>query len=403
VPKVSVINPNETAKSWKASKREPTVHLYVSGVEGDAGALAGARVGDFALSLEIVPVNEWINPEELSDAVAAVIQVDPDTPSSIKRFQKLAAAVSIPLIAAAYEPPLALVRSLIRAGAHDVLPLPLTLDELETSIATLADRLSAPSARGSVENGKLVSVIKSVGGVGATALLTQLAIRFAANEAAHNREACILDLDVQFGDVAFQLGLQPKLSLADLLEAGGRLDGDLIRATTTEHRSGLKLVAAPTEMMPLEGLSNEHLMRIVELATHEFGTVFLDLPTNWTNWSLSFVARSDLVLLVTELTVAGLNRAKRQLELLESQGLGNLDVRIVVNRFEKSLSRQIRPSDVRAALHRDVAYTVGNDFALIRTAIDRGVPISELKRKSAIGKDLDLLDSGISAALGLER
>src|SRR5205085_4197593 len=137
----------------------------------------GARVCDFPLSLSIVPVTDWIDPEQLATAVMAVVQVDPDAPSSVKRFQKLAQAVDIPLIAAAYEPPLALVRSLIRAGAHDVLPLPLTLDELETSIATLADRLSAPSARGSVENGKLVSVTKSVGGVGATALLTQLAIR----------------------------------------------------------------------------------------------------------------------------------------------------------------------------------------------------------------------------------
>ena len=66
----------------------------------------------------------------------------------------------------------------------------------------------------------MVSVIKSVGGVGATALLSQLAIRFAENEASCGREACLIDLDVQFGDVAFQLGLRPKLTLADLLEAG---------------------------------------------------------------------------------------------------------------------------------------------------------------------------------------
>ena len=400
---MSVINPNETAKSWKTSKKEHAVQLYVSGVEGDAGALAGARVCSFPLSLNIVPVTDWIDPDEISSAVAAVVQVDPDTPSSVKRFQKLAQAVSIPLIAAAYEPPLALVRSLIRAGAHDVLPLPLTLDELETSVAALGDRLEAASTTSATANGKLVSIIKSVGGVGATSLLTQLAIRFAASEQAHGREACVIDLDVQFGDVAFQLGLQPKLSLADLLEAGARLDGSLIRATATEHRSGLNIIATPPEMMPLEGLSNDHLMQIVECATREYGTVFLDLPANWTNWSLSFVARSDLVLLVTELTVAGLHRAKRQLDLLESQGLGGLDLRVIVNRYEKSQARTIRPADVRAALGRDVAYTVGNDFALVRTAIDRGIPLSEVKRKNAIVKDLDVLDAGISAALGLER
>jgi len=401
---MSVINPNETAKSWKTSKREHSVQIYVSGVEGDAGALAGARVANYPLNLSIVPVTDWIDPDEISGAVAAVIQVDPDTPSSIKRFQKLAQTVSIPLIAAAYEPPLALVRSLIRSGAHDVLPLPLTLDELETSIALLGERIDAAvAAKGATQTGKLVSVIKSVGGVGATALLTQLAIRYAAKEGQRGRATCLLDLDVQFGDVAFQLGLQPKLSLADLLEAGNRLDGELVRATTTEHSSGLKVIAAPREMMPLEGLSNDHLMQIVDCATLEFSTVFLDLPTNWTNWSLSFVARSDLVLLITELSVAGLNRAKRQLALLESQGLGGLDIRVVINRYEKSQARTIRPSDVQAALGRDASYTVGNDFALMRTAIDRGIALTDIKRKNALVKDLDILDSGIAAAFGLER
>jgi len=400
---MTVLTPNETAKSWRTNKREASVLLYVSGVEGDAGALAGTRVAGHPLNLCISPVTEWIDAEEVAGAVAAVVQVDPDTPASIKRFQKLADAVETPLIAAAYDPPLALVRSLLRAGAHDVVPLPLAPDELEAVIANLPNSASKAEAHHDVRVGKLVSVIKSVGGVGATALLTQTAVQFAAKEATHDRETCLIDLDVQFGDVAFQLGLNPRLSLADLLEAGGRLDGSLIRATTTEHRSGLKVISAPHEMMPLEGLSSDHLLQIVEAATREFGTVFLDLPTNWTNWSLSMVARSDLVLLVTELTVAGLNRAKRQLELLESQGLGSLEIRIVVNRYDKALARTIRPADVRAALGRDIAFTVSNDFPLVRSAIDRGVAISELKRKSAVAKDLQLLDSGIAAALGLER
>jgi len=400
---MSVINPNEAQRSWQTAKREAAVQLYLSGVEGDSAELVAARVAGFPLSLNVIPVTDWIDPEELSAAAAGVVQVDPDTPSSIKRFQKLVQAVQVPLIAAAYDPPLALVRSLIRAGAHDVVPLPLNIEDLEASLAPVADELSNRHSAVGTANAKVVSVIKSVGGVGATAMVSQLAIRFAANEAAHGRGACLIDLDVQFGDVAFQLGLQPKLSLADLLEAGARLDGSLVRATTTEHQSGLRVIAAPPEMMPLEGISSEHLTQIVDLATREFGTVFVDLPTNWTNWSLSLVARSDLVLLVTELSVAGLNRAKRQLRLLDSQDLSGLDVRVIVNRFDKSQSRTIRPADVREALGRDVAYTVSNDFLLMRAAIDRGVPIGDIKRKSAVAKDLETLDVGLAAALGLER
>jgi len=400
---VSVITPNETALNWKANKREQGVHLFLSGVEGDAAELAATRVAGLPVHLSILPTSDWINPEELGGAAAAVIQVDADSAASMKRFQKLATSTETPLIAAAYEPPLALVRALLRAGAHDVVPLPLSIEELEASLAPLTAQLNKRSDAAAVANAKLVSIIKSVGGVGATALVSQLAIRFAEHEAAMRREACLIDLDVQFGDVAFQLGLRPKLSLADLLEAGARLDGDLLRATTSEHSSGLKVIAAPDQMMPLEGISDEHMMRIAEMATREFGTVFIDLPTNWTNWSLSLVARSDLIVLVTELTVAGLNRARRQLSLLQSQDLGALDVRVVVNRFEKSQTRTISLGDASKALGRDVEFMVASDPPLMRSAIDRGVPINEIKRKTALGRDLDVLDAGIAAALGLER
>ncbi|HEX5237999.1 MAG TPA: pilus assembly protein CpaE [Sphingomicrobium sp.] len=400
---MSVINPNETALSWKANKREHNVHLYLSSAGGDAASLVAARVAGFPLSLSIAGTSDWIDPQELAGASAAVIQVDADSQGSIKRFQNLAKAVDTPLIAAAFEPPLALVRSLIRAGAHDVIPLPLSAEELEASLAPIRDEIAKRDEAATASHAKLVSVIKSVGGVGATALLTQMAIRFAEREKACGREACLIDLDVQFGDVAFQLGLRPKLSLGDLLEAGSRLDGALLRSTTTDHPSGLKVISAPVDIMPLEGMPSDHLLQIVDVATREFGTVFVDLPSNWTNWSLSLVARSDLVLLVTELTVAGVNRARRQLDLLESQELGSLEVRVVVNRFDKVMARTVRPADVVEALRRDIAYTVSNDFALMRTAIDRGVPIDEIKRKSAIAKDLDGIDAGVAAALGLER
>ena len=400
---MSVINPNETAKSWHAQKREASVQLYLSGADGDAAALVGARVAGFPLSLNLLAETDFIDPEDLSHAAAALIQVDRDNPASIKRFQKLASVTATPLIAAAFEPPLSFVRALIRAGAHDVVPLPLDIAELEASLAPIRDQLAKQEQSARAGTGKTISIIKSVGGVGATSLLTQFGIRFAEREAACGRETCLIDFDVQFGDAAFQLGLRPKLSLADLIDAGSRLDGDLLRATITDHASGLKVIASPPEMMPLESLSSEQLLEIVELASQEFGTVLVDLPTNWTNWSLSLLAQSDLILLITEMTVPSLLRARRQLELIKDQDLQDLDVRVVINRYEKGLLRTVNLDDVEESLGRGVSYTIANDHAVMRSAIDRGIPIAEVKRKSALGKDIDLLDAGIAAALGLER
>jgi len=400
---MSVINPNETGKSWRTHRREATVQLYLSGAHGDAAALVGTKIAGFPLALSLLAESDRIDPEDLALAAAAVVQVDQSSPSSVTRFEELAGATKTRLIAAAYEPPLAFVRSLIRAGAHDVVPLPLEVSDLEASLAPIRDELAKQDQMARVGAAKTVSIIKSMGGIGATALLTQLGIRFAQNEAKFGREACLIDLDVQFGDAAFQLGLRPTLSLDDLIEAAGRLDGELLRATTAEHSSGLKLIAAPPSMIPLESLSSELAIEIVELAKREFGTVFLDLPSNWTNWSLSLLAQSDLVLLVSELSVASLHRARRQIELIRSQELEDLDLRIVINRFEKGLLRTVRPGDVRNALGKDIGYTIANDHPLMRSAIDQGLPIAEVKRKSAIGKDIAELDEGIAAALRLKR
>ena len=400
---MTAMNREETGRSWHAEKREASVQLYVSGADGDAALLVGARVGGFPLSLNLISPTDPIDPAGMASAAAAVIQVDPGMPASIDRFQKLAGETDVPLIAAAYEPPLALVRLLMRAGAHDVVPLPLAVDDLELSIAALDQEISSRAKSVDARRAKLVTAIKSVGGVGATALLGQLGIEFARSEAQRGREVCLLDLDLQFGDLAFQLGLDTSLTIADLIAAGPRLDGDLLRATATTHSSGLKVITAPPMVMPLDSTTSDHMFQIVDLAQREFGTVFVDLPSNWTNWSLSLLARSNIVLLFTELSVASLNRAKRQLDLIHAQELGNIDVRVVVNRFEKSLLKTIRASDVHEALGREIAFTVQNDPGVMNAAIEQGIPLSEVKRKSAVGKDILAIDAGIAAALGLER
>lgn len=395
---------HDTGTSWRPQRREAPVRLYLAGAEGDSAELAGARAAGLPLELNLVPVTDWIDPDDLSGAAAAVIQVDASTPASVKRFQKLAKATDTPLIVVAYDPPLSLVRSLLRTGASDVLPLPLDPAELETSLRQLQELQpqTAVSSTPGAGVGKVVTIIKSDGGVGATSLLAQLAARFAANEADAGREAGLLDLDLQFGDAAFQLGMSPALSVADLLDSGARLDRALVRATSAKHESGLSIVSAPRELMPVEGLSSEELVQIVDLAAREFGTLFVDLPTNWTNWSLSVAARSDLLLLVTELTVASLHRARRQIDLIRSQGLGDLAIRVVVNRFEKAQMRTIGASDVRDALGHDIACTIANE-PLMAVASERGVTIGEVRRRTQIGKDLDELDVAIAAALGLER
>jgi pilus assembly protein CpaE len=377
------------------------VRLLLDGVEGEASALVGAKAAGFPLDLVLAGAAEDIDSSVLAGSAAVVVQVTENDEASLARFKKLAEG-PVPLIGAAYDPSLAFVRSLVRMGAHDVVPLPLDPEELETALDPIRRMAAAQGPRPKAGHQKVVAIIKSEGGVGATALLSQLAARFAEREAAQGRETCLVDLDVQFGDAALQLGLQPLLTFTDLLEAGKRLDGEMLRSVATQHASGLRIISAPREIMPLEMMTSDQMVSILDLATAEFGTVFVDLPANWTNWSLSLLARADLVLMVTELRVSSLHRARRQLDLLSSQDLHNLDLRIVVNRVEKGFFKNVSPADAERVLKRPVAFTISNDHATMGQAIERGILLAEVKRKCQLVKDIDQMDQGIAAALGLE-
>jgi pilus assembly protein CpaE len=399
---MSVHKPDRPNAQWKADTGPAPVRLLLAGAEGEANELVGARAAGFPLELVIVDPFEPIDPSVLLGAAAAVVQVTEGDERTIDRFKKLAEG-PVPLIAAAYEPSMKLVRALVRAGAHDVVPLPLDPEELETALDPIRRMAAAQGPRQRAGHQKIVTVIKSEGGIGATALLCQLAQRFAAHEVAAGREACLIDLDVQFGNAALQLGLQPTLTFNDLVEAGKRLDGDLLRSIATRDGSGLQVIAAPRDIMPLEALTSDQLLSIVDIAVGEFGTVFVDLPTNWTNRSLSLLARSDLVLLVTELRVPSLHRARRQLDLLVNQDMGNLDVRIILNRVEKGFFRTLSEADAERVLRKPISYCIANDHETMTQAIDRGISIAEVKRKSALCRDIDAMERGVAGALGLER
>ncbi len=399
---MSISVPDPKRYGWHADSGEAPVRIVLSRQEQVAGDWTGANAAGFPVELAFAPLDAPLEENVFAGTAAAVVEVSESSKLSTERFAALAKG-DVPLVAAAYEPSLAFVRTLIRMGAHDVVPLPIELPELESALDPIRRQRASEKSRQRTGDSRLVAVIKSEGGVGATALLGQLATRFAAEEVPRGRETCLIDLDLQFGDAAFQLGLQPSLTLGDLIAAGTRLDGELLRATMTPHPSGLQVVAAPRDILPLDSLASDHLMTLIGLARSEFSTVFVDLPANWTNWSLSLLARADLVLMVTQLSVPSLNRARRQLDLLASQGFGEVELRLILNRFEKKLFDRLSAKDAERALGRAPDFTVANDYQTVTEAIERGVPLAEVRRKGPLARDLALLDAGVAKILKRER
>src|SRR5690606_293282 len=124
----------------------------------------------------------------------------------------------LPQIVALASADLSLVRTLVREGVADVVSLPLQPEELlQAAVAVLEVRSAQDDSR--IELAPVVAITRSLGGTGATTLATHLAADFARQ----GSRVCLFDLDIQFGRVAEVLGLQPRRSLTDLLDAGVRI------------------------------------------------------------------------------------------------------------------------------------------------------------------------------------
>ena len=346
-------------------------------VDGAASKLTVA-INALALSAPI--------PVELAQGASVLcVEVDPQSRQSVARIAALRAEQpDLPIIALVREADLSLVRALLRQGVNDVIELPLSITQLTESVSDLVANRKGQTPRNSRKVGRLICVVKSIGGVGATNVAVNLASTLASEG---DQRACLFDLDVQFGNAATYLGAAAEPSLTELLDGGARIDGDFLRTVMSVVAGGARFVPAPAEILPIEAIDEAQLRHVLQTARGEFEFVVADLPANWANWTLSVVSQSDLIILVVELSVGSLRQGKRQLQLLKAQGVDSARIAILVNRVEKRLFKTIGLDDAAKVLGHPVQFHVHNDYPLMSAANNQGVVVADLNKRSTIARD----------------
>ena len=334
----------------------------------------------------------------LSRASIVVIEVDPHSRNSLERVDVLRSQLpSVPVIAGLADVDIATSRQLLRRGVSDIVALPFVLDELVTAICDTAEQI-APEVASETALAPFIAVLKTIGGSGATTVATHLAAQM-AQDMGENARACVIDLDLQTGDVASYMGCGPRLTLTELMEAGGRLDDELIRSVACDSKKRVDVIAAPAEIGPIEDVDFEQLMRIVTAARRLYDVVIVDLPATFTNWSLSTVFAADQTLLISTLTIPSLRHAKRQLDFMLSMGIARSAIQVVLNRVEMKLFKTIDAGDAVRVLKHPVLATICNDYKLLRNAQDEGELVGEVQRKCRFTKEIATLADSLAARL----
>jgi pilus assembly protein CpaE len=280
------------------------------------------------------------------------------------------------------------VRSLIRQGVDDFIPQPFELPDVQDAIATARAKLQ--QARAGRESGQVITVTRAKGGMGASTLAAHLAL--ALCEKRHRREpdkrVALLDLDLQFGDLSLMLDLKPSGEMAEIIRDPARLDGALLRAAMTQHKSGLFVLPAPNEFVPLDALPVAAVVRLIELARAEFDFVVIDLPLAAPRWLEAVLQHTEQLLLVSQLNVAAIRQTRRLLEFLKEDGHYELPVSVVLNRYVWRFSERGRLKQAIRALGQPIDHFVPDDARLALEAINRGTPLFELRRRAKLCRAL---------------
>lgn len=309
---------------------------------------------------------------------AAIIVLEADTSErDLDLINRLSASGSqTAIITAARDCSPTVILGSLRAGAREFLQLPIIPEEWQTVLQRVAN-FCETEGNSQKKTGKVIAVFSGKGGAGVSFLATNLA-------AAMSTPTLLMDLNLQAGDAASYLGLDPRYSLTDFVNNRSRLDDSLINSFITQHSTRLSLLAAPEEPHESEDISPAHLTEVMHLLGKKYEYIVLDLSHAFDPITISAFDMADDILLVMTLDIPGIRSTKRALKVFERMGYPRGKIHVVVNRFSKGIDVEL--NKVEAHLNEQLIGFVPNDYRKVIGSINLGQPlvISEPSSKLTI-------------------
>jgi pilus assembly protein CpaE len=334
-------------------------------------------------------------------AKVVLIDLDADHQDEVLALQSLAARLggSPPIVVVTKAFNESVARRLVQIRIADFLVKPVEPVELVRACARAAQSQQQPGE--AVTEAQIYAFLPAAGGVGLTTLAIQTAMMLMRKGARGASPTCLVDLDFQHGACTDYLDLEPRLDLDEIEPRPERLDRQLLEVMLSHHSSGLAVIAAPNRPAEMRSFDPDMVTRLLDLVSSNFENVVIDMPRTWFPWTDSVLFGSNRLFIVTEMTVPGLRHAKQLVAAIGERLKGGPQPQVIVNRFEQHLfGPGLRRADIEAALGDAFAGAIPNNYRLVREAIDRGVPLDEVKAGNSVTQSLKKVLAPPAAAKG---
>jgi len=334
---------------------------------------------------------------DVEGATVAVIDLDAGRADEMQALERLMARIASwpPVVVITQTFDESVARTLLQMRVADFLVKPVSPVELVRTCARVA---KGPATSDSTE-ALIYTFLPAVGGAGVTTLAVQSAMMLLNSGQRGKASTCLVDLDFQHGACADYLDLEPRLNIGEIEPRPERLDRQLLEVMLSHHSSGLAVVAAPNRPAEMRSFDPDVVTRLLDLVSSHFDYVVFDMPRTWFSWTDSVLLGSNMLFIVSEMTVPGLRHAKQLVEAIRERLGDGPHPQVIINRFVQRLfSSGLRRADVEQVLGDAFAACIPNHYGLVREAIDRGIPLDEVKPGNMITVQLKKLILPQSAA-----
>ncbi len=235
------------------------------------------------------------------------------------------------------------------------------------------------------KNGNVSSLFSLKGGVGCTALATNLASHL--SELTEGRTV-LVDLNMPLGDTALYLNMEGErlYSLTDFVYNLNRFDEKLIYKSLSRHESGLYLLSLPTEVSELDNLNGDITKTIIQALRRYYDHVIIDCASDLSDMTLSCLDESDNIVLVSEPSLSSFRAVNTALKVTQQLGYVKESIKLVVNRNTSHGDEMLE--EVIDALDVDLVVRVANDYFGFNGSLKEGRLLKEFKPESIVNKQL---------------
>jgi pilus assembly protein CpaE len=331
-----------------------------------------------AIELRIVPGTiDAAADLDTEDVTVLVVDLDPAQAGQMMALERMMLRLGpqppVVVVTPGFDAELA--RSLLQMRVADFLVKPVPPVELVRACARVSRVAVSPG-----REAQIYTFLPAVGGAGVTTLAVQTALLLLGSGQRGRPSTCLVDLDFQHGACADYLDIEPRLDLKEVEPRPERLDRQLLEIMLSHHGSGLKVIAAPNRPAEMRSFDPDMVTRLLDLVSSNFDNVVIDMPRTWFSWTDSVLLGSNRLVIVSEMTVPSLRQARGLVAAIRERLGDGPQPQVIVNRYEQHMfGPALKKSDIEQALGPHFLGTVPNNYRLVREAIDRGVPLEEVR------------------------